>query len=237
MLAVDRLEKILGLRFLDQGLLQPALVHRSFLNEQGGSPLDSYERLEFLGDAVLELVVSTELYQRLPDLTEGELTKSRASLVCGESLSQVAQRLSLGEFLLLGKGEEASGGRRRDSILAAAFEAVVAAVYLDQGYDHARRFILRVMGAEIEEFSRRGAPPENPKGRLQEYFQGLGRTSPHYRVVSSEGPDHSPVFTIEAVVDDEVVGTGQGGKKADAERAAAQDALARITGELGVLGK
>ena len=227
-MATDHLERIIGLRFWNQGLLRQALVHRSFLNEQGGSPLDSYERMEFLGDAVLELAISTELYRRLPYLTEGELTKGRAALVCRESLSQVAQRLHLGEFLLLGRGEEATGGRQRDSNLAACFEALVAAVYLDQGYDEARRFILRVMEKELEEFCHQGAPPENPKSRLQEYFQGSGRPSPRYRVVSSQGPDHRPVFTVEVMVEEQVVGIGQGGKKADAERAAAQDALARL---------
>ncbi len=227
-MATDRLEKILGLRFRDRNLLQQALAHRSFLNEQDGSSLDSYERMEFLGDAVLELVVSNELYQRLPDLNEGELTKARAALVCGESLSQLAQTLSLGEFLFLGKGEEASGGRQRESLLAAAFEAVVAAIYLDQGYDQARQFILSTLAEQLEEFCRQGTPPENPKSRLQEHFQALGRPSPRYRLVSAEGPDHSPVFTIEAVVEDQVVGTGQGGKKAEAERSAALDALERV---------
>lgn len=227
-MATDQLEKILGLSFRDRDLLRQALAHRSYLNEQDGSSLDSYERMEFLGDAVLELVVSNELYQRLPHLNEGELTKARAALVCRESLSQLAQTLSLGEFLLLGKGEEAAGGRQRESLLAAVFEAVVAAIYLDQGYDQARRFILSTLTEQLDEVCRRGAPPENPKSQLQEYFQGLGRPSPRYRLVSAEGPDHSPVFTIEAVVEDQVVGTGQGGKKAEAERSAALDALGRV---------
>lgn len=227
-MATDQLEKILGLSFRDRDLLRQALAHRSYLNEQDGSSLDSYERMEFLGDAVLELVVSNELYQRLPLLNEGELTKARAALVCRESLSQLAQTLSLGEFLLLGKGEEAAGGRQRESLLAAVFEAVVAAIYLDQGYDQARRFILSTLTEQLDEVCRRGAPPENPKSQLQEYFQGLGRPSPRYRLVSAEGPDHSPVFTIEAVVEDQVVGTGQGGKKAEAERSAALDALGRV---------
>lgn len=227
-MATDQLEKILGLSFRDRDLLRQALAHRSYLNEQDGSSLDSYERMEFLGDAVLELVVSNELYQRLPLHNEGELTKARAALVCRESLSQLAQTLSLGEFLLLGKGEEAAGGRQRESLLAAVFEAVVAAIYLDQGYDQARRFILSTLTEQLDEVCRRGAPPENPKSQLQEYFQGLGRPSPRYRLVSAEGPDHSPVFTIEAVVEDQVVGTGQGGKKAEAERSAALDALGRV---------
>ena len=133
------LESALGLKFRDRELLQQALVHRSLLNEQGGRPEDSYERLEYLGDAVLELTVSTELFRRFPVLNEGALTKLRSGLVRRESLAKVARRLSLGDFLLLGKGEESSGGRQRDSILAAAFEAVVAAVYLDRGFDEASR--------------------------------------------------------------------------------------------------
>ena len=227
-MSIDRLEASLGLRFKDRGLLRQALVHRSYLNEQGGSPLDSYERMEFLGDAVLELVISAELYRRLPQLSEGELTKSRAALVCRESLFQVAQRLKLGDYLLLGKGEESTGGRERDSILAAAFESLVAAVYLDQGQEQAQRFILQVMEKELEDFCQQGTAPENPKSRLQEHLQGLGGASPRYQTVSQEGPDHTPMFTVEVLQGDEVIGTGQGGKKADAERAAARDALSRL---------
>ena len=227
-MAADHLESVLGLEFSDPRLLHQALVHRSLLNEQEGLDTDSYERLEFLGDAVIELVVSTELYRRLPNMAEGELTKSRASLVCGESLAKVARRLRLGEFLQVGRGEEATGGRHRDSILASAFEAVAAAVYLDRGYSQAREFLLGAMAEELEQFFREGLPPDNPKSHLQEFVQGMGRTTPRYRLVSSQGPDHSPVFTVEVLVEDEVVGTGQGGRKADAERTAAQDALARL---------
>jgi ribonuclease-3 len=227
-LSAQSLESTLGFRFKDQGLLRQALVHRSYLNEQGGSSLDSYERLEFLGDAVLELVVSTEIYRLLPSLTEGELTKTRAALVCGPALAALGRQLALGEHLLLGKGEEATGGRQRESNLAAAFEAVVAAIYLDQGPDPARQFILKLLAPQLAAFSATGQAPENPKSRLQEYFQGLGRSSPRYHLISVEGPDHSPRFTVAARVEDQVVGSGQGGKKADAEKAAAEDALARL---------
>ena len=227
-MATERLESALGLEFRDPKLLQQALVHRSFLNEQGGQPSDSYERLEYLGDAVLELTVSTELFRRLPSLDEGALTKSRAALVCRDTLARVAQRLGLGDFLLLGKGEAATGGRQRDSILAAAFEAVVAAAYLDQGYQLANQFVLRVMSEELREFFQQGQPPENPKSRLQEHVQALGRPAPRYRVVSSQGPDHRPLFTVEVLVDDEAIGAGQGGNRSDADRAAAYDALARL---------
>ena len=224
-MATYRLEAALGLEFLDSEPLHRALVHKSYLNERGGQPADSYERLEFLGDAVVELTISTELFRRLPNLSEGELTKSRAELVCGESLARVARRLGLGQYLLLGKGEEANGGRRRDSILAAAFEAVVAAVYVDRDFDHASAFVLRAMSEELESFFLQGGPRENPKSRLQEHVQSQGMPTPRYRVVSTHGPAHNPTFMVEALVEDRVVGQGQGKSRADAERSAADNAL------------
>ena len=230
---VERLETVLGVEFRDRRLLQQALVHRSYLNEQEGPTDGSYERMEFLGDAVLELMVSTELYRRFPDMDEGELTKSRASLVCRETLAQVARRFKLGEYFVVGKGEDATGGRGRDSILASTFEAVVAAVYLDRGYAEATRFLLRIMSEELDQSTIQGTPPENPKSHLQEYIQALGRAAPSYRLVSSDGPDHNPVFTVDVLVEDEVLGTGQGGRKAEAERTAAQDALVRLDSASG----
>ena len=226
-----RLETVLGLQFKNQELLEQALVHRSYVNEQGWSPSDSYERMEYLGDAVLELAISEELYRRCPDLPEGELTKARSALVCRETLAQVARKSHLGDSLLLGKGEEASGGRQRESILAAAFEALVAAVYLDQNYAEARRFILRIMAGELEDLFRGSVPQENPKSHLQEFVQGQGQSTPQYRLVSSEGPDHGPVFTVEVLVDGQVMGVGQGGSKAGAEKTAAMNALVRLAPE------
>jgi ribonuclease-3 len=223
----ESLESSLGLRFKDRGLLKQALVHRSFLNEQGGSSLDSYERMEFLGDAVLELVISTELYHNLPRVTEGELTKGRSALVCRPSLAKVARRLSLGDYLSLGKGEKGSGGQQRESILEEVFESVVAAVYLDQGYEAARRFILSALEPELSDYCRQGKTPENPKSQLQETLQGQGISTPRYQVVSIDGPDHQPRFTVAVLVDDKVLAQGMGSKKADAERAAAQEALAQ----------
>ena len=216
---------LLGFQFRDPSLFERALVHRSYCNEHELEATDSYERLEFLGDAVLELVISARLYQQFPEADEGQLTKSRSSLVRGKVLAGVARRLRLGEMLLVGHGVEASCGRDQDSVLAAVFEAVVAAVYLDQGLEAAREFIHRNLAPELADITQHGAPPENPKSRLQELLQGQGRPTPAYRMAGRVGPDHSPVFRVEALVADRVIGMGQGGKKSDAERAAAEAAL------------
>ena len=215
----------LGFQFRDPSLFDRALVHRSYCNEHGMDAAQSYERLEFLGDAVLELTVSHHLFQQFADAGEGQLTKARASVVSGEVLAKVARRLGLGDMLLVGRGVEASGGREQDSILAAALEAVLAAVYLDGGLEAARQFVHSHLAPELAEMARRGAPPENPKSQLQELLQGTGRPTPTYRVSGREGPDHNPTFTVEAVVDDQVVGIGRGSKKSDAERLAAESAL------------
>ena len=229
-MTLQRLEAALGLKFQDAGLLRQALVHRSFLNEQAGESAQSYERLEFLGDSVIELTVSTELFHRFPHFSEGELTKQRAALVRTESLAGLARRLGIGEFLVLGRGEEVTGGRERDSILAASFEAVVAAAYLDQGYGHAKRFVLHLLEPQLEALQTEGPPPENPKSRLQEHVQGMGIPSPRYHLVSTEGPDHAPTFTIEVLVDGQAIGIGRGGRRNDAEQNAAADALRRLSG-------
>ncbi len=217
----------LGLDFDDQGLLRQALVHRSYLNEHPGSPLESYERMEFLGDAVLDIIVSTALYERLPAVSEGGLSKLRSQIVCDESLAATARSIGLGDALLLGRGVETTGGRSSSTILAAAFEALVAAVFLDRGYQHARDFVLETLAGPLEKVCRDGAPRENPKSALQELFQGLGKPAPTYRLAEASGPDHRPVFIIEALLDGEVIGRGEGGRKSDAERAAARDALDR----------
>ncbi len=227
-----QLEAVLGLKFKDRRLLEQALVHGSYANEQGWPLSSSYERLEYLGDAVLELVVSEELYRRRPDLSEGELTKGRAALVQGKTLAQVAERRGLGDFLKLGKGEESKGGRHRESTLAAVFEAVTAAVYLDRGYAGAQQFILKTMAQELEDFLGGNIPRENAKSSLQEFVQGLGKSAPSYRLLSCEGPDHGPVFTVEVVVEDEVLGVGSGGSKAMAERGAAENALASLAADV-----
>ena len=218
-------DSLLGSQFRDPSLFQLALTHRSFCNEHGLDANQSYERLEFLGDAILELTISDQLYRQFPDADEGQLTKGRTSLVRGEVLAQVARRLGLGDRLLVGRGVEASGGRNQDSVLAAVLEAIVAAIYLDQGMEAAREFIAKHMAPELSEIAQGGPPPENPKSRLQEFLQGQGHSTPQYRHIHREGPDHNPVFTVEAIVDDEVIGTGRGGKKSEAEQAAAAAAL------------
>ena len=229
---IKALESALGFSFKDPSLLRQALVHLSYCNEHGLESAESYERLEFLGDAVLELAVSAELYLRFPDADEGELTKTRSSLVRRETLAQIARRIDLGSYLLVGKGVETSNGRQQNSVLAAAFEALIAAIYIDQGSEFTRQVILRLFEAELALAEQTGGPPENPKSLLQEMVQGQGLNPPTYDLVSSEGPDHGPVFTVNVLVNGQVIGTGAGGKKSDAEGAAARAALAALTGQV-----
>jgi len=226
------LEHKLGFSFKDPSLLHQALVHLSYCNENGLDQSESYERLEFLGDAVLELSVSTELYLRFPNADEGELTKTRSSIVRRETLAQIARRIDLGSYLFVGKGIESSSDSQLESVLAAAFEALVAAVYIDQGNEFTRALILRLIEPELTQAEQMEGPPENPKSQLQELTQGQGLKPPTYELVSSEGPDHGPVFTVNVLVNGQVVGTGAGGKKSEAEGAAARSALAALSGQL-----
>lgn len=220
------LEEKLGLRFKDKGLLDLAMVHPSLLNEL--PPVQraagSYERLEFLGDAVLSLAVTLQLFTECPQLPEGELTKLRSSLVRGTTLADVARRLGLGQHLKLGRGEEATGGHDRDSNLEAALEALVGALFLDQGFDTAREFVVRVLEEETGALLADGVS-DDPKSRLQEVAQGMGEAPPSYRLVQEGGPDHRKSFLVEAVLGGRVVGRGRGKRKLEAEREAAQEAL------------
>ena len=225
---ITRLQVILGLDFSEPKLLQRALTHRSFINEHGGTHLDCYERMEFLGDAVIQQIVSEEVYRMFPELPEGELTKTRASLVCSESLSECARSLSLGSYVYLGKGAEASGGRDSESILSDVYEAMIASIFLDRGYEYARKLVLNNLKNQLETFHKSILPPTDPKSHLQEYLQSQGSTYPIYRTVSSQGPDHDPTFTIHVLSDDILLGTGIGKRKSEAERAAAQDAIEKI---------
>ena len=218
------LEKRLGVRFKDPALLENALVHRSYLNEKPECNLGSNERLEFLGDAVLSLVVAGRLYADFPQQGEGSLTELRASLVQRRTLARAAERLGLGDYLFLGRGEGAAGGQRRPTNLAAAFEAMVGAVYLDRGLRQTQSFITRALAEEFE-LIRSGVVPSDPKSRLQVLVQSRRLKLPEYRMLRTEGPDHSKMFTVEVYVDGEVFGKGQGKSKQQAEREAARRAL------------
>ena len=230
--SVIALEHKLGFSFKNPSLLRQALVHLSYCNENGLDQSESYERLEFLGDAVLELSVSTELYLRFPNADESELTKTRSSIVRRETLAQIARRIDLGSYLFVGKGIESSSDSQLESVLAAAFEALVAAVYIDQGNEFTRELILQLIDVELARAQQSGGPPENPKSQLQEMVQGQGMNPPVYHLASSTGPDHDPIFTVEVLVNGQVVGTGTGGKKSDAEGAAARAAYAALSGSV-----
>ena len=218
------LQDALGVSFNDESLLRLALVHDSFLNENPGAFAESNERLEYLGDAVLGLIVAHELFNRHPDWAEGDLTWARAEVVNGGTLAQVATGLELGELLYIGKGEEKGGGRRRSSNMAAAFEAVVGAVLVDRGYEAARASCLAVLSEAIDAASS-GTGPHNPKSKLQELVQRQGRGTPAYSITDVAGEDHLRTFTAEVAVGGQVAGRGTGRRKAEAEQAAARAAL------------
>ena len=224
------LEQALGLDFRDRGLLRQALTHRSYVNENSGNDADSYERLEFLGDVVVRLIVSEELYHRLPDCDEGGLTRRWTALLSQRALATVAERLGVGKYLLLGRGFESTGGRHSEAVLGDVMESLIAAVYLDAGYAAARRFVLSAMSIEIEAACRPDWRPDNPKAELQELLQGQGRPTPVYHVVDASGPAHQPQFTVEVTVDEQRLGSGTGHSKNAAETEAARAALETIRG-------
>ena len=218
------LEQGLGYTFRDRRLLENALCHSSYANEcrDGRS---SNERLEFLGDSILGVVVAAFLYQRYPDKPEGELTRIRADLVCERNLAKCAGTIRLGEFLLLGHGEEHGGGRTRDSIVSDAMESVLAAAYLDGGFDASKGIIDRLILADLP----KGRPGNfDYKTMLQELVQREKNQVLHYDLIGQSGPDHDKVFTVEVQRNGQVVGRGQGHSKKKAEQAAAQQAVASL---------
>ncbi len=222
----EELQKTIGITFQDEQLLKQAFVHRSHLNESKDTRV-SNERLEFLGDAVLSFLTSQHLYKTYPQYPEGVLTNIRSSLVKTKSLSEIAKELGLGELLFLSHGEEASGGRVNESLLADVFEALLGALYLDQGIAQAQRFL------ETHLFPRAAEIVEKKtyidyKSLLQEIIQQETRVSPTYQVTKSEGPDHAKTFWVEATVPGSVLGSGKGRSKQEAEQAAAQHALEKI---------
>ena len=205
-------------------MLSEALTHPSAVNEDPQAHPVSNQRLEFLGDALIGLVAARELYRLLPAAPEGSLTELRAAVVRGETLARVARGISLGDYLRLGQGEEASGGRERESNLASALEALVGAVLLDRGAEEACGVALELIRPELERVAREGAE-RDPKSQLQEVTQGLGMGSPTYRTVSQSDPEHDRTFQIEVLVAGRVMGAGSGRRKVDGERAAALEAL------------
>lgn len=222
--SLSNLQKRLGIQLKDMALLEQALVHASFLNENPDAGLSSNEKLEFLGDAVIGLVVAHALFKERPGMGEGELTSLRSAVVRGQTLARVASELGLGEYLTMGKGEEAEGGRKRQSNLANTFEAVIGAVFLDQGYQNARDVVLRTLNPEIDRILA-GEVPQDPKSRLQEIVQSRGMGQPRYRIAEISGPEHSRTFSVEVLVGKGVLGAGVGRRRIDAEREAATMAL------------
>jgi ribonuclease-3 len=222
----SKLEKKLGFPFKDSDLLRTAFVHRSYLNEHRGSALESNERLEFLGDAVLELAVTEYLYSNYPN-PEGELTNWRSALVKGEMLAKLARELGLGDYLLLSNGEENSGGRSKDYLLANVFEALLGVIYLQLGYKKCQEFLRKNLLLHLEGILETGAHID-AKSRLQELAQEKIGSTPNYQLIHDEGPDHDKIFTMGAYIADRIVGKGKGSSKQSAEQEAATDALKRL---------
>ena len=222
------LQQALGVSFNDASLLEQALVHGSYINENPGFALTSNERLEFLGDAVLGLIVAEKLHQDFPHLAEGQMTKLRAALVRRDTLARMARTIGLGDHLYLGKGEEAGGGRDKPVNLAGAMEAVIAAIFLDRGSTTAREFILRLFDTELQKVVSQGTGVDY-KSQLQELIQAREQQTPTYHVIEATGPDHGKIFTVEVRLGETVLGRGSGKSKKAAESEAARSALEKLS--------
>ena len=218
---IETLEMRIGYTFQNKNLLRQALTHSSFANEQKINKWDEYERLEFLGDAVLELVSSDYLYRADPHMPEGKLTKLRSSMVCEPALAYCARDIELGNYIFLGRGEEATGGRRRESITSDVLEAVIGAIYLDGGLPHAREFINRFILSDLEDKQLF----YDSKTILQELIQKNGEGKLSYALVEESGPEHDKLFRVEAMLDGKKIGAGSGRTKKHAEQQAAYQAL------------
>jgi len=219
------LENTIGLKFTDYSLLTRALTHRSYLNENSEHTLEDNERLEFLGDAVLDFVVGAYLYNRLPEVDEGELTSLRAALVRANTLASFAREWELGRFLRLGVGESESGGRERTPILCATFEAVIGAIYLDKGLPTTQSLVEKLVGPTLVTILDESLH-KDAKSEFQVWAQARYNITPHYEVVETSGPDHAKIFTVQVLVGDETWGRGEGRSKQTAAQAAARVALA-----------
>ena len=222
------LEQAAGYRFRDRGLLEHAMTHTSRANEDVSGGVFDNESLEFLGDALLGFVVADMLFREFPEFDEGEKSKTKASLVSTATLARQAERLNLGEHLLLGKGEEKSGGRRKQALLADGYEALIAAIYLDGGVDPARAFIEREFSGLMATVRQEGVSGRDYKSALQELLQARELPLPEYRVVSAVGPDHQKLFDVEVVVREERLARAVGASKKEAEQEAARVALEKL---------
>ncbi len=219
------LEERIGYQFQDRSLLENALTHSSYANEHRGAGMPSNERLEFLGDSILGLIVADHLYRSRPDLPEGDLTRIRAALVCEGSLVEVAKALDLGSYLRLGKGEEAGGGRHRPSIQADAVEAMLAAVYLDGGIGQVRKLVHSLI---LKQEKERTAVGRDYKTALQELVQRESGQVLAYHLLEERGPDHAKTFSMEVCLNGQPIGSGEGRSKKEAEQAAAKAAVAKL---------
>ncbi len=218
------LQKALGVSFNDLSFLEQSLVHSSYINENPGVAPASNERLEFLGDAILGFIVAEKLYQDFPDLTEGEMTRLRSVLVRRDTLACVASTIKLGNYLYLGRGEETSDGRHKGANLSGALEALLGAIYFDQGLAITREVILKLLGKELRKVTSQGRVVDY-KSQLQELVQSRYQLTPAYRLVKEAGPDHDKRFTVEVKAGKTVLGKGFGKNKKTAETAAARSAL------------
>lgn len=221
---LTQLETKLSVTFRNKDLLVQALTHRSYINERPDMRLGHNERLEFLGDAVLELIVTEELYSQFPDKPEGDLTSFRAALVNAIMLSKIAQNLEVNDFLLLSRGEAKDTGKARQYILANAFEALVGAIYLDQGYDVVKEFIMRVLMPELPEVLDKKLY-KDPKSLFQERSQDVVGITPTYEVMRERGPDHDKHFVVGVFLDKELIAEGEGKSKQEAQEQAARNGL------------
>ncbi len=231
MITVNEFQKNIGIDFKDISLLTLALTHSSFINENPAIAPESNERLEFLGDAILGMVIAEDLYFKYPHHNEGELTNQRAVLVCSTTLGNIGENIGLGDCLFLGKGEEASGGRSKEANLAGAMEALIAAIYIDKGLEFTRNFIINIFDTELDKQGEKEACI-GFKSKLQHIFQarkGKEKLTPVYTIVEATGPDHKKIFTAKVSVGNNILGTGQGKNKKVAETEAAKAALDKIT--------
>jgi len=223
----EGLQQAIGYRFRDRGLLEHAMTHTSRANEDVSGGVRDNESLEFLGDAVLGFLIAELLFNQFPDRDEGQKSKIKAALVSTTALARLAEQLSLGDHLLLGRGEEKTGGRRKQALLADGYEALIAAIYLDGGIDHARAFVLREYDELIAE-ARLGAAGQDYKSALQELVQARNAPLPEYRLVGTLGPDHRKLFQVQVVVSGESIAEATGTSKKEAEQEAAKLALERL---------